>query len=188
MKNPFLIGERVYLRPVEREDAVLMAKWFNSWEVRRSVLSHRPVSLAQQEEKIASIGKDEHDVVLAIARREPDGLLGATGLHRIDFKNRRAEFGIAVGDPAEWGKGYGTEATRLIVGYGFDTLNLNRIQLLVYEDNVRGIRAYERAGFRREGVLRQYLYREGRYQDAFLMSVLKSDWDAAKQANGGGGR
>ena len=74
-----------------------------------------------------------------------------------------------------------TEATRLITGYAFETLNLNRVALRVYEDNERGVKAYEKVGFKREGVLRQDIYREGRYWNTFLMSILREEWTARKQ-------
>src|SRR5690349_11316823 len=107
--------------------------------------------------------KSEHDIVLGIAVRGTDALIGITSLHQIDGKNRRAVFAIVIGEKNEWGKGYGTEATALITGYAFETLNLNRVSLRVYEENERGIKAYEKVGFKKEGVLRQDIYREGRY-------------------------
>ncbi|MBI3800044.1 MAG: GNAT family N-acetyltransferase, partial [Deltaproteobacteria bacterium] len=87
-----------------------------------------------------------------------------------------------IGEKSEWSKGYGTEATALITGYAFETLNLNRVGLQVYEDNERGIKAYERVGFKREGLLRQMMYREGRYWHTITMSMLREEWAAGKQA------
>src|SRR5205814_646415 len=81
-----------------------------------------------------------------IVVRTSDRLIGGTGFHHIDFRNRHVGFGITIGEKEEWGKGYGTEATRLMVQHAFETLNLNRVWLHVYEYNQRGIRAYERAG------------------------------------------
>ncbi len=92
---------------------------------------------------------------------------------------RRASFGILIGDKAAWGKGYGSEATRLMLRHAFETLNLNRVWLHVYEYNQRGIRAYEKVGFRREGVLRQDTFRDGRYWDTIAMAVLREEWISA---------
>src|SRR5262249_47408000 len=103
-----------------------------------------------------------------------------TGLHRIDFKERHAAFGITIGDKAEWGKGYGTETTRLLVEHAFEILNLNRVWLHVYEFNERGIRTYERVGFQKEGVLRQDHFHEGRYWSTIIMGILREEWQAAK--------
>jgi RimJ/RimL family protein N-acetyltransferase len=85
-----------------------------------------------------------------------------------------------LGEPEEWGKGYGSEATRLVLRYAFETLNLNRVWLHVYEYNERGLRAYEKAGFRREGRLRQEMFRDGRYWDTIVMGILRDEWLAAR--------
>jgi RimJ/RimL family protein N-acetyltransferase len=182
MKNPFLIGTKIYLRPLEREDAPLLVPWVNDAEITRTLERlYRPLNLQAEVDFIERIYKSEHDVVFGIVVKETDVLIGVTGLHQMDFKNRRAVFGIFIGEKSVWGKGYGTEATALITGYAFETLNLNRVGLEVYEDNERGIRAYERVGFQREGVLRQMMYREGRYWNTILMSLLREEWEARKR-------
>lgn len=181
MKNPFLIGTKVYLRPLEREDAPLFVPWVNDTEVTRTLEAlYRPINLQTEVDFIERMYKSEHDIVFGIAVRETDALIGATGLHQMDFKNRRTSFGIFIGDKQEWGKGYGTEATTLITGYAFETLNMNRVWLHVYAYNERGVRAYERVGFKREGVLRQDRYHEGRYWDTIVMGILREEWEAGK--------
>jgi len=182
MKSPFLTGTKVYLRPLEREDAPRLVPWINDAEVTRTLeVFYRPMNLQTELEFIENIYKSEHDVVLGIAVKQTDALIGATGLHRLDGKNRRASFGIFIGEKAEWGKGYGTEVTTLMTGYAFETLNLNRVWLHVYEYNERGIRAYEKVGFTREGVLRQDRYHEGRYWDTITMAILREEWEARKR-------
>lgn len=178
MQNPFLIGRKTYLRPLEREDAKQCLAWFNHPEIRRSLLINQPINLRAEEEFIDKALQDEHKLTLGIVVQESNRLIGGTGLHEIDFKNRHAGFGIAIGEKEEWGKGYGTEATRLIVQHAFDTLNLHRLWLHVYEFNERGIRVYEKVGFRKEGVMRQHTYREGRYWDTMIMGILRTEWDA----------
>ena len=159
--NAFRIGKALYLRPLERADAPLLQHWINDPEVTRSLLAYRPINLAAEERWLDELYKTDHDVVLGIAIAATDKLIGASGLHQIDYKNRHAQFGIMLGDTHEWNKGYGTEATALMVAYAFETLNLNRVWLHVYETNTYGIKAYERVGFRKEGVLRQDTFREG---------------------------
>jgi RimJ/RimL family protein N-acetyltransferase len=181
MKNPFLIGQTIYLRPVERADAPLMAPWINNPEVTRTLLRHRPMSVHLEEEWIDRIVRSEQDLALVIMLREGDRPIGGTGLTQIDARNRHAGFGILLGEPEQWGKGYGSEATRLILGYAFETLNLNRVWLHVFEYNQRGLRAYEKVGFRREGVLRQDNYREGRYWDTIVMGILRDEWQPARE-------
>ncbi len=115
MKNAFLIGTKIYLRPLEREDAPVLAPWFNDPEVTRTLLIYRPISLRAEEEFLEKIYQSQHDLVLGVALKATDKLIGAAGLKEIDFKNRHANFGISIGAKEEWGKGYGTEATQLIV-------------------------------------------------------------------------
>jgi RimJ/RimL family protein N-acetyltransferase len=177
MKNPFLIGAKVYLRPLDREDAAALVPWFNDPEVTRTLRRYRPQTLRDEEAFLEKLTQSEQDLALGIVARAADRLIGVTGLHQIDFKNRHACFGILIGEKDEWGKGYGTEATSLVVKHAFETLNLNRVWLYVFEYNQRGRRSYERVGFRQEGVLRQDCYREGRYWDTLVMAILREEWD-----------
>jgi RimJ/RimL family protein N-acetyltransferase len=180
MKNPYLIGKTLYLRPLEREDAPAVATWFNDPQVRHTLQRYQPMTVREEEEFLASAGRGEHDLVLGIVLKQDDRLIGATGLHKIDARNRHCAFGIVIGDKDEWGKGYGREATRLVVDHAFETLNLNRVWLHVYEYNPRGIRAYEKVGFKREGVLRQDNFRDGRYWDTIVMGILRDEWEAVE--------
>ncbi len=181
MQSPFLIGPTVYLRPLEKADAPTLAPWFNDAEVSRYMLTVRPTSLAAEQAFIAGLNGNPMEPTLAIIVRETDRLIGTTGLFRTDVRHRYAMFGIGIGDKSAWGKGYGTEATRLLVQYAFESLNLNRVCLEVFEYNPRGIRAYEKAGFRVEGRLRQDCYREGRYWDTVVMGVLREEWELLKR-------
>lgn len=178
---PFLTGSAVDLRALEREDAPQLQRWINDAEVNRTLQIHRPMSLAAEEGFIERSGNSEHDVVFGIVERATSRLIGTTGLHRIDFKNRHGGFGIAIGDKQTWGKGYGTEATFLVTRYGFETLNLNRIWLHVYDFNPAGMRCYEKVGYAREGVLRQDHFSEGRYADTIVMAILRREWDGLRQ-------
>jgi len=175
MKNPFLIGARIYLRPLERTDVPLLQTWINDQEVIRNLLNFRPMNLQGEEEFLDKVTRDLDLIVLGIALRSDDRLIGDVALHRIQSRDRQAGFGILIGEKAEWSKGYGTEATRLIVRYAFDALNLNRVWLHVLENNQRGQRAYEKVGFKVEGVLRQSAFRGGRYLDTITMGILRGE-------------
>lgn len=175
MKNPFLIGPRVYLRPLERADVPVLQGWINDQEVIRNLLNFRPMNREAEEEFVDKITRDPELLVLGIALRADDRLIGDVALHRIQSRDRQAGFGILIGEKAEWSKGYGTEATRLIVRYAFDALNLNRVWLHVLANNQRGQRAYEKVGFKVEGVLRQSAFREGRYLDTITMGILRGE-------------
>lgn len=182
MKTPFLIANRIYLRPIEREDAPMIAAWINDPEVRTFVRRNRPMNVASEIEFIDRINADETMVALVITLKDGDRAIGVTGLHAIDSRNRSAEFGISIGDKPNWGQGYGKEVTQAMVDHAFGTLNMNRLALFIYDFNERAIRCYEKVGFRREGVLREEHYRDGRYCNTLVMSVLRSEWDERRGA------
>jgi RimJ/RimL family protein N-acetyltransferase len=179
MQTPFLIGSKVYLRPLDLADAPTLTAWLNDPEVTRYLLIHRPLMLLAEEAFLRKMSESERDIVLGIVTHEPEQFIGVTGFHKLDARNRHVQFGITLGERSAWGKGYGTEATRLMVRYAFDTLNLNRVWLHVYEYNERAVRAYQKAGFRMEGRLRQETFRDGRYWDTFVMAVLREEWGTA---------
>jgi RimJ/RimL family protein N-acetyltransferase len=176
VQTPFFLGTRLYFRPLEREDAPRLAAFVNHPDVRRNLLIHRPMNTAQEVAFVDTLTASQRDVLLAIVLRDGDRMIGTIGLHDMDFRSRRATFGMVIGETSEWRKGYGSEATRMALDYGFGTLNLNRVQLEVLEHNVAGIRAYEKAGFRREGVMRQHHYVDGAYVDTLVMGILRSEW------------
>ncbi len=156
MQNPFLIGEQVYFRALEEADATNYVRWLNDPEVNRTLAAGNfPLNIPREQEYIRKLYTDQNGLNLAMVLKDGDRHIGGAGLHDIRQVHRAATFGIVIGEKDCWGKGYGTEAARVMVRHGFETLNLNRISLNVYDFNPRGIRAYEKAGFRKEGVLRQ---------------------------------
>ncbi len=174
-----IYGERVRLRAIEREDVPRFVRWFNDPEVRQFLTMYRPLSRAEEERWVESLASRREDVVLAIEVRAGDQWvhIGNVGLHRIDWKNRTATLGIVIGEREYWGKGYGTEAVRTMLRYAFEELGLNRVELETYSFNPRAIRCYEKAGFKREGVRRQALYRNGKFHDVILMGILRDEFE-----------
>ncbi len=178
MHCPFLIGPTIYLRPLEVADAPALVPWFNDGEVTRFLRRYYPMTVAREEEWLRALYQGPHDVAFGIALRADDRLIGAAGLHDVEPRHRHCFFGISIGDKSLWGKGHGTEATRLILRYAFHVLNLNRVWLHVYEYNPRAIRVYEKVGFRIEGRLRQDVFYDGRYWDTVSMGILREEWEA----------
>ncbi|HUU82615.1 MAG TPA: GNAT family protein [Phycisphaerae bacterium] len=170
-------GERLYLRPVELADEPLLRRWVNDPANWKTLGRFLPVSEQREREFIEGLYKSAEDLVLGIVARQEDRLIGVGGLSRIHAANRSATFGILIGDPGSQSRGFGTEATRLMLRYGFGELNLNRIALTVFADHQRAIRAYRRAGFVEEGRLRQACYRNGRYHDELCFAILRSEWE-----------
>ena len=179
MRNPYLVGTKIYLRPFDPvEDSKATAAWFNDPEVTRFIRRAMPITVPAQEAFLRRTAGSTTDMAVAIVEQTTDQLVGGTGLHDIDPRNRHAALGIMIGDKTAWGKGYGSEATRLMVRHAFHTLNLNRVYLEVYEYNDRARHVYEKIGFRIEGRLRQHTFRDGRYWDTFVMGVLRDEWRA----------
>lgn len=175
----FAEGERVILRPLERADAATIQPWVNDPEVTRTLLLFRPLGLEAEMEFIDQMTKSEAAVAFGLVDKADGALVGVTGLTQIDTRLRHASFGIFIGDKARWGRGLGTEATALVTRYAFETLNLNRVWLHVAATNLAGIRAYEKVGYQREGLLRQHLYRGGRYIDIVAMGIVRAEWPEA---------
>lgn len=171
-------GERIYFRPIEIEDEPRVRSWINDPLVRKYLHHRPPLNAFREREWIESQGKSSTDYVFGIAVRQGGRLIGTTGLHRIDAIARKAEFGLCIGDKAFQGRGYGKEATRLTLRFAFEELNLNRVKLHVFADNWRAIRLYQKVGFVQEGCLRQAAYRQGRYDDVYVFSILRDEWEA----------
>ncbi len=174
-----IYGPRLRLRSIERNDLRLFVHWFNDPEVTAGLLQVLPLSLAEEEAWYESVLKSPaEERPLMIEARMGDAWIpiGDLGLHHIDWRVREAEVGIVIGEKEYWNRGYGTEAMRLMLAHGFNTLNLNRIFLKVYETNPRAIRSYEKAGFIREGTLRQAMFKNGQYINVIIMGVLSAEW------------
>ena len=182
-----IIGKRIRLRAIEREDLPRFVAWLNDPEVRRNMLLYQPLSLAQEEEWFKGILErhpDEQPLVIEVSADSGWQAVGNVSFFNLNAHDRSAEIGIFIGEKKFWDQGYGTESMRLMLQHGFEDLNLNRIYLRVYETNPRGMRAYEKAGFILEGRLRQDRFLDGKYIDVLLMSVVRSEWQEEK--NGGG--
>ncbi|MGH2581775.1 MAG: GNAT family N-acetyltransferase [Anaerolineales bacterium] len=173
-----IIGERVRLRSIERADLPRFVEWLNDPDVRINLAAYLPMSMAREE--MMKRPSEEHALGIEARAGETWKLIGSCGLTDINWQERSAELGIMIGAKDEWNKGYGTEAMRLLCKHSFETLNLYRLYLHVYDDNPRAIRSYEKVGFIHEGRLRAARYENGRYTDVLSMSVLRPEWDAGK--------
>lgn len=182
MYNPFIEGEKIYVRGLEKTDLKgNMFQWTNDSEVTYYMFAGTmPNTMEQLEEEYEQLAKSTKDVVFAIIDKKSDAHIGNAGLYLINYISRTGEFRIIVGEKEYRNKGYGTEATKLTVGYGFERLNLNCIFLGVNAEHVGAIKAYENAGFVKEGTMRQLIYRNGRYYDAIRMSILREEYYSRK--------
>lgn len=178
----FLSGEKCYLRPLELADSDLFYHWFLDREVTRYSLTHLvfPQSKIQTREWLEANLKNKSNFGLGIVSKNTNQLIGEAGVSKLDWVNRSGEYYIFIGDKNYWNRGIATEVTRLVTNYGFSELNLNRIMLTVSSENEAGEKAYKKAGFRQEGVMREACFRQGRFHDKILMSILRSEWVQAR--------
>ena len=177
-----ILGQRIRLRPVERDDLPRYVKWLSDQDLRGMLSDHLPVSQAQ-EEKWFERNLEARDTQVWAMDAQPADMavgpwvhIGGAGLHQINWRHRAAELGIFIGARDYWGRGYGTDAVQTLALWGFDTLNLNRISLRVNDDNNRAIHCYEKVGFQHEGRLRQDNFHDGIYRDTLIMGLLRGDW------------
>ncbi len=179
-----LEGERVRLRPRELSDAEQMRGWVNDPEVMR-YLGNAPYqySLPAEEEYLSGLTPIDWDngVQLAVEATDlGDGpqLIGTVALRNLDPESRRGEVAIAIGEREYWDRGYGSDVMRTICRFGFEDLDLHRIELKVASYNVRAQRCYEKVGFTVEGRMREHRYVAGRYHDTLIMGLLRRDFEA----------
>ncbi|MDD3567447.1 MAG: GNAT family protein [Bacteroidales bacterium] len=169
---------RVYLRALELEDYSVFAKWRNDRELTDRLGGNIfYVSTNREKEWVESAIKDDRkNLHLAIVEQDNSTCIGMVNLTNIDHVNKKAEFSILIGDKKQMGKGYGKQAANLLLQHAFNQLNLNKVWLSVLKTNDRARKLYEKIGFKNDGLLRQDVYKNGAYQDFYLMSILKEEF------------
>jgi len=172
----FLEGTKIYLRPYQEQDLDIIEFGKNNTQVRDTLFLFNPQTRNDVKNEIEKWLNDNSTVLFTICENKTNKPVGQTALFRIDYVSRAAIFYIAIYDPVFWSKGYGTEATKLMLKYSFDILNLNRIQLHVAVENIKGVKAYERTGFKIEGTLRQAMYHNNKYVDFHVMGILRNEY------------
>lgn len=178
MFDKFLEGKKIYLRPLEEFDHRLVAGWINDPEVTHFMFFGQvPRTMDQVRTFIASQIANENNVLFMIHEKKLKTAVGFCGLYDWHRTARKVEMRILIGDVAAWGKGIGTETVELITHYGFDRLNLNRIYLGFTAHNKTAGRVYKKVGYVREGILREDIYRNGRYYDSVRMGILRSEYE-----------
>lgn len=172
-------GVRLVLRAWEKTDLEAFTRWFNDPEVTINLGNAFPNLSPEQEERyMAKMVDVPHKYCIIV--RESGKLIGDCDLHNIDQPSRSAEAGIVIGEKEYWGQGYGREALGMLLEIGFEGLGLNRVGLSLLDINERGYRCYLATGFHEEGRLRQRSFVKGAFRDEVVMSVLASEYWAAR--------
>jgi UDP-4-amino-4,6-dideoxy-N-acetyl-beta-L-altrosamine N-acetyltransferase len=162
---------QVTLSSIRVDDSETLFQWINDPETVRHNAPYRPVHWVNHEEWVRSLGKATNKVVFAI--RADARLVGVVQLIDIDPVHRSAELTIRIGEEENRDAGFGTSALKQVVDFAWRDLNLHRVWLRVFANNPRAIRAYEKAGFVREGVLREAAHIDGHYMDIVAMGILR---------------
>ncbi len=172
-----MVGEGVELRRHQRENYPLYGRWYGNEEVwRLTSWASGPMRQAAVERLFRDRELSSVDDSFAIHREGTKEPVGVIGLMNVSDANASADLSIIVGSAEDRDQGVGTEAIRLLLGYGFEKLGLNRVGLSVFEFNEPAISAYKKIGFAPEGRLRKAIRRHDTFHDAILMSVLADEW------------
>ena len=177
---PTLSTPRLCLTPHELTDAEAM----NRWAVDPELCHYSddaptgPETFAETLQYLERIiGQKDDSIRRWAVRRVDDGqLIGYCMAAFIDRHNRRCKIGLTIGEKTAWGKGYGSEVLEAMIRHCFETLDMNRIGAEIYAFNARSIRLFERAGFQREGLIRQSVLKNGRYEDEILYGLMREEW------------
>jgi RimJ/RimL family protein N-acetyltransferase len=173
-----LIGKRVALGPLRRDLLQVYERWINDFTVLQTLgAAMRPTTSESESAWFERAATSDKEVMFTVYELETRRAIGTTGLREVDHFHRAATFGILIGEKESWGKGYGTETTRLMVDYAFQGLGLNNVMLTVSPRNERGLRAYRRAGFREIGRRRQAHQFGGLAEDVILMDCLATEFE-----------
>jgi len=172
-----LVGEKCYLAPMTKESVPQYVEWFNDFEVIKNLVISKNRNEVNTETWIDNILKKGAPCFSIIDLKSSE-LIGNCALHDVDDVNGLAELGIFIGNKKFWGKGYGTEATKLILDYGFNVLNLHNIMLRLYDFNERGLGCYRKVGFKEFGKRRSPIKMAGERCDVIYMDILAEEFES----------
>ena len=175
-----IVGEKVYLSPINIEDVEKFTEWINDLDITINLsLSPYIVTLEKEKEVLEKLSKEGYN--FSIINLSNDELIGNCGLLKVNQIHRTGEAGIFIGNKEYWNKGYGTEAMNLLLDYAFNLLNLNSIFLRVHSFNKRAIKCYKKCGFKEIGVRREgYVVGDSKY-DQIYMDILANEFEGKIQ-------
>jgi RimJ/RimL family protein N-acetyltransferase len=172
-------GNLVRLREYRKEDLPMVVQFMNDREIRRNLAPGITFPLTMNDEMKwfeNNSGMSTSHYGFAIETLDDAKYIGGCGVHNIDWKNRHADVGIFIGDRTFLGKGYGTDAMKILTAFVFEEMNMHKIRLEVYAFNERAIRCYEKCGYSEEARFREELFRDGAYHDIVRMVLFRRDW------------
>ncbi len=174
-RRRFMIaGEHVILRAFERDDAERCYRWMNDPNIVRTLKSRYPIAFQNEMEWLdRAMHANWNERHFAIERKDDRTHIGNASIHDIDWVSRTAAFGLFVGEPSAWNRGFGGDAIRTLVRFAFEEMNLRKLRINVFEYNDRAKHVLETQGFVQEGRLRREFYREGSWHDLLILSIFR---------------
>lgn len=171
-----VVGEKCYLSHMLVDDTEQFTAWLNDLDVTVTMAIADQIITAENEKEFLLDINKKGEYIFSIVDLKTDKLIGSCGLHGVNDRHHNAIFGICIGNKKYWNKGYGTEATKLILDYGFNILNLNNIALTVYSFNKKAVKCYEKCGFKLIGRRRKERLIGGQYHDVIWMDILAEEF------------
>jgi RimJ/RimL family protein N-acetyltransferase len=178
-RRRFMIaGEHVILRAFERDDAERCYRWMNDPNIVRTLKTRYPIAFQNEIEwldRAMHVSPNDSERHFAIEKKDDRSHIGNASIHDIEWVSRTAAFGLFIGEPSAWNKGFGSDAIRTLVRFAFDEMNLRKLRNNVFDYNDRAKHILETQGFVQEGRLRKEFYREGSYHDIVLLSIFRGE-------------
>lgn len=172
-----LVGNKCYLSPITPDDADVFTEWLNDMALTKYLtIIRNSYTVNREKEILEQMAHKDH--AYAIVDIEINKAIGIVSLHNFDHINNTCELGLFIGDKDYWNLGYGEEATRLLLDFAFNILNLNNLMLLVLEFNIRALKCYQKIGFNEIGRRRQAYHIAGRRYDVIYMDLLNEEFES----------
>lgn len=171
-------GDKVLLRAYKKDDIELATNFINDKEIKKFLVTDIPFPMTYWEEEnwVKSQNSNNNgEYNFAIEDIESKKYIGGCGINKINWLSRVATVGIMIGDKDYWGKGFGTDAMKVLIDFIFNHMNINKIRLGVFSFNKRAIKSYEKCGFKVEGVLKNETFKNGKYYDEIIMSIFNEN-------------
>ena len=172
-----LRSNSIQLKELSQEDSPVIFEWINDRETVLYNSPYKPISEIQHKTWFENIQNRNDIFIFGIYEIKTDKIIGTCQLHSINWIHRNAELQIRLGNKGNRGKGYGSEAVRLLLDFAFRDLNLYRIYLHVFQTNTNAIHVYEKVGFKKEGLLRKAAHIDGKYVDVIFMGILREEYE-----------
>lgn len=168
-------GDKVCLRAYREDDIDKATSFVNDKELKKFLVTTIPFPTTMWEEESwikSQISNNNGTYNFAIEDIENNKYIGGCGIQQVDWLNRVATVGIMIGYKDYWGKGYGTDAMKVLIKFLFDDMNINKIRLSTFSFNERAINSYKKCGFEIEGILKEEIFKDGKYYDKIIMSIF----------------